>query len=527
MKNALKTEDYMAQLDQLLAKLSREIEARLASVSAPADIQQLDAYIHEVNSFYYQSFHHELVPVYRQNVQEEISRLLHVSLQEDTLKQGIAVSIKRYAQLYNQVKKLSTTLDARKDQIYQQILTLNREQDRRSIELSYALKQWHEHLQILASSSDHLSVILGDQELRSRLDRNPTHLAVLQMLDSLDLLQPLTGAGLNSLLSHLRFCSGLVLQMQKEKNSVSGRLPLIKELQTRSINMNREKWPVAMQGFYQSCLIERINSYVQPLELYMQTGQYDLYQKNVRLLSQFLEDVLVLLERGQHYSLSGNRSLLSLSFHGLQVPAEWLDKLKQDLSQTLSKLTTIEEQFAPPGEPDFDYFNEQSRQLLEAARLWMEEELPSDILNRMAPVSFHLQRVNFELQYLLRWLDFLKREAGQRSDLLTSLLTVVNTLDAFLNLLGDIRADLERLLAPRNLSRQWKDYTIRVERYPLEKGKPFPPQHLHLLEERGVEKHAAPLDENVVLLEEGDLFIIRVDDKNEVEVPYLVISRKG
>ncbi|HWP97117.1 MAG TPA: hypothetical protein VN426_09720 [Syntrophomonadaceae bacterium] len=527
MKKELKAEDYIVELDVLLARLSQEIDARLASVSAPSVIQQLDAYIHEVNSFYYESFHKKLVPLYRQNIQEDVSRLLHVSLQEDTLKQGIAANIKRYAQLYNHVKKLSNTLDASKEQTYQQMLTLNRDQDRRSIELSYSLKQWHEHLQILAASIDQLSAILSDQELRSRLGRNPNHLAILQMLDSLDLGQPLTGAGLNSLLSHLRFCSSLVLQMQKEKNSVSGSLPLVREIQARSIEVGREKWPVALQSFYQSCLIERINSYIQPLELYMQTGQHDLYQKNVRLLSQFLEDVLVILERGQHYALAGYKMLFSLSFHGLQVPVEWLNRLEQDLRQTLSKLTTMEEQFSPPGEPDFDYFSEQSRLLLEETHQWMEKSLLSEVLHRMTPVHSDLQQVNFELQYLLRWLDFLKQEAGQRSQLLTALLTVVNTLDAFLNLLGNIRADLERLLAPRNLGRLWKDYIIRVERFPLEKGKPFPPQYLYLLEKHGVEKHAAPLDENMVLLEEGDLFIIRVDDQNEVEVPYLVVSTKG
>ncbi|MDD3272177.1 MAG: hypothetical protein PHR04_08800, partial [Syntrophomonadaceae bacterium] len=115
------------------------------------------------------------------------------------------------------------------------------------------------------------------------------------------------------------------------------------------------------------------------------------------------------------------------------------------------------------------------------------------------------------------------------NEVLKHLLTIVNMLDNYLNLLANIRADLERILAPRNISRAWKEVNVKVDRVPLQKGQVFPLDYLYLLDKHLVETRLCQdgQEDNLILHEEGDLFIIRVDELLEEEMPYLVIAQKG
>ena len=103
-------------------------------------------------------------------------------------------------------------------------------------------------------------------------------------------------------------------------------------------------------------------------------------------------------------------------------------------------------------------------------------------------------------------------------------LEVVNLLDTYLNLLFNIRSDLERLLAPRNISRAWKDIYIMIDRIPMEKGKVFPNDYLSLLQDHQFRKNISEAQKNTILHEEGDLFIIRVENQTILEVPNLILA---
>jgi len=99
--------------------------------------------------------------------------------------------------------------------------------------------------------------------------------------------------------------------------------------------------------------------------------------------------------------------------------------------------------------------------------------------------------------------------------------------DAHFELMENIRSDLQRLLAPRNISRTWKDIRIRIDHIPLHKGKLFPVNYQYLLDKYAVETRITKQDNNLILHEEGDIFIIKVEDKTEEEIPYIIISQRG
>jgi len=68
---------------------------------------------------------------------------------------------------------------------------------------------------------------------------------------------------------------------------------------------------------------------------------------------------------------------------------------------------------------------------------------------------------------------------------------------------------------------------IRVERIAMEKGKPFPTDYLYLLDKYQVETRITEDKTNTILHEEGDIFIIKVDDLLEEDLPYLVVSQRA
>lgn len=510
---------YTAQLEALLNRLHQDIDREFNSLTDVKDVRQLDEYILQLNSFYYGSFHEKIFPLYRQLIQEDMQSQLNLALQEDTLRQGIIGNIKRYTQLYNQVKRLTASLNQGKEKSYQLILANERREDRNSIDLYTALRFWRERLQAAAEQVQKLEEVLMDRNLCQALGKLP----VVHFLERVDLAQPEQGACYTDILSCLSYCRDLLRQMQKEDNPYVKSSGILKELE--DIIVARRRVPESFAR-YRQYLVDLLGSILPNLSLYLKLGESELYKNALRRLLQQLDDNIFLLERSQHLLIGGYREVLMQACRGPSDLSPATSQLQQDLNLILDKLNTLEREFSLPGESDFQNFSQQARERLEEAGHLFSQTGPCENA-ALEPMLFtSLRHLDLERQYLLRTIEMMREDSRRRNELQEVLLHVVNSLDACTNFLGNIRADLERLLAPRNLSRLWKDLDVRVERIPLEAGKPFPPRFLHLLDKNKLDQLPAGSEDIIVVYEEGDLFIIRVGNEQDEEVPYVNIARK-
>ena len=209
--------------------------------------------------------------------------------------------------------------------------------------------------------------------------------------------------------------------------------------------------------------------------------------------------------------------------------ATGINKLHDDNSKIVKAITSIASELSEAGEPDFDYFGTKIQEILQPAMSLLKNAVETEGIDFFPELLGGLQHGELQLALLIARIDLLNQKQEHHNEVLEHLSTIVNMLDNYLDLLSNIRGDLERILAPRNISRAWKEVNIRVDRVPLQKGQVFPQDYLYLLDKHLVETHLYQngQEDNLILHEEGDIFIIRVDELLEEEVPYLVIAQKG
>ena len=94
------TDKYQVELEQFLQRLRAEIDILPSLPTGNNDGLEIDEYICQLNTFYYQSFDHHFMPVYLQQVQQSVNEALKLSRTQTMVKKDIMAIIKRYAGLF-------------------------------------------------------------------------------------------------------------------------------------------------------------------------------------------------------------------------------------------------------------------------------------------------------------------------------------------------------------------------------------------------------------------------------------------
>lgn len=525
MKRDAQPELYTEQLEALIDRLHQDIVRELGPLSEVKDVRQLDNYILQLNSFYFSSFQENIFPLYRQLIYNDIQSQLNLSMQEETLCQGILGNIKRYAQLYNQVKKLNATLNQGKEKSYQLILANDRWQDHNSIELYTSIRLWREHVQAASDKARQLEEVTRDREFCQALNKTLGSWPVVHFLEQVDLTLPEQSACYTDFLVYLNYCRSLLRQIQKEEKPFIRSSGVFQELEEKTAEFGRRRVPASFLN-YRQYLIDMMEGILPNLPLYIKLGELQFYKNALRRLLQQFDDNIILLERSQTFLLNGCREALLQVCQGALETSFDVRQIQSELYHILDSINALEKAFSLPGESDFRNFSQQARERLVEAGNLLGKFRPGQSTTRSESLVAGFYHLDLERHYLLRAIEMMSEDSRRRNELQKVLLQVVNNLDAFINLLSNIRADLERLLAPRNLSRLWKDLDVRVERIPLEIGKLFPGRFLHLLDKKKLDQLPPGSEDIIVTFEEGDLFIIRVGNEQDEEVPYVSIARK-
>lgn len=515
---------FTAQLEQVLLALRQEIEQSLPSPPLQQGVsEELDNYIFELNSFYYRSFSQRLFPLYRSSVQEEVSRLLKLSRQETMVKMDIMANIKRYAKLYNQVKSILSICKASREDAGQALLVISREQDHRTVELLYILKQVENEFVNLEILISRIHKWLEDGELMFLVQTHPAAIPALQMASALDRNDPLQADAINHLLVYLAYPAKALSRIQPRQDSkqIGG---IIEEIRKRAPVFSPIPETETLVNFYEVQVKTRISLYLDAIQLSLANEQPELLNRTIIDFENFLSGLIKLIEKAFPYTpaLSGTAGLNNML-------VDSVTRLHDDSSNIVKAITSITSELSGAGEPDFAYFSTKIQEILPPTRSLLKNAVAAKEFTCFPELLAGLVRGELQLSLLVARIDLLNQEQEHHNEVLKHLLTIVNMLDNYLNLLANIRGDLERILAPRNISRAWKEVNIKVDRIPLQKEQVFPLDYLYLLDKHLVETHLCQdgQEDNLILHEEGDLFIIRVDELLEEEMPYLIIAQKG
>ncbi|NLO21072.1 MAG: hypothetical protein GX119_03640 [Syntrophomonadaceae bacterium] len=522
MNKNLTAENYSRSMEQFLLLLRGEVDSLSRQYQSDTlSLEDLDHYLLAVNSFYYRSFQEKFWPGYQKEISEQVNDLLNLKLQESQLSKYIAAVIKRHAHLFNQVKALSNELRGLKQEISDHILSLQDEIDRQVLELIYSLKELGNRLRELDSFMQELNELL--KELQSWPSSQYSQFMVMAAR-SLD----------NS--KDMNY-SNRYYQMLKQQQQIRGLLD--KSQQDDSLLLERiqrlrkqllDCFPTdggPLDRFYQVQVQSRALHFTELIILHIQlensTRVQELLQEFADFFAAWVKMLDLLLTHGRNPALIQLPELYELN---LSQPG-YMEELYYDLASAFASMDSLEQEIDKSPQADFNYLSQQLQNLLQlSAPLYLAMAQESSC-HQMDQLTGRLQGINGSWEVLDSRMRIIAEEYGHSAELIKYDEKLISFLDGQLELLDNIQHDLERLLAPRNLTRIWKDFDIRVTHIPLTPGEVLPPPYLYLLDKYHILARITEEADNTILEAQGDIFLIRVEDESCEEIPYFIVGQKG
>ncbi|MGR6835503.1 hypothetical protein [Syntrophomonas erecta] len=518
-------EFFTSQLERLLNNFSNEVRKQ-TTVKSLSSLEDLDRYLYQVNYFYYQSFHDKLFPAYRQTIQAEVSRLFKLSHDEKALQKDVMANLKRYSRLYNLIKTINTYLINFQEQLHQQVLYITQESNHSNLEILYATKGMLNDTSKLEQITVSLINLLDTEEI-NRLQHNLIWFSLPDILGSLDLSEPREREELHRLLVYLRQSHNLAQDLSilsGPPGIFQGYLTTL--IQTSQATEKKLTIPVIKRIFDQQ-INPFITFYIEMMQFYFGQARTESWKKAAAQLAHQFSYGIILLEIGLNMVNQWEVNLLPFITTITRLSKKKLAQVKEAATTLNDQLKETTAGISAATTPDFPYFMQKIRNTLSSSSPVFQAANRDQVIQKIGPLSSLLHQISLEITYLEFRLDLWHERNDWCCQLMDRCLELNDLVSSYVNLLANIKADLERLLAPRNISRTWKDMDVRVDRVPLERGKIFPLDYRYLTSQPVVETRVCTSKAYTILDEEGDLFIIKVGPEVEEELPRVTIAIQG
>ncbi|NLB88416.1 MAG: hypothetical protein GX790_04200 [Syntrophomonadaceae bacterium] len=524
------TAKYLHLLEEMLGKVKENLILNTTGYFNAHNVtfDNLDEYIKELNSYYYRSFHEHFFPAYRKTIVTDLEELLQIKKDQDMIIQDLLANLKRYAKLYNQIKVVNKLLKETREIFNSSLYAIYREKEYQNTELLYSLRNLHNALNALQVIANTLTTMYDDKNLVNAVKLYPN---MPRVLVNTSKLAPYELDSIKRLTFKLQVILKLVQQLEATNISKKIVQDVVADF-TAEINAihSNKIWPSLPKSFVNDFDF-KAKTFTELITSYNELNKLDKIRTTAKDYENMLYNFLIVLDQGLDFldknnskygaDLLGNTFAISdLSYNSLSI-------LNQKVSELIGTLDRIQDNIINTGEPDFSYLAKTIEDLLENYRSRFQKLIEQEDLMQVTPLAKQLNIVNLEFTILDRHLHLLKDKRNFAKALEEKYLDVINILDSYLSFISNTRGDLERLLAPRNLSRAWKGFNVKVERIPTEVGKKLPAGYEHILTETSIERKISHLDTDTILHEEGDIFIITIDDKTLYEIPPLILAQKG
>jgi hypothetical protein len=400
------------------------------------------------------------------------------------------------------------------------------EKEQLTTELLYAIKQLQDGLEQLQKTVKPLIEILANRDYLTGVAFSPVNMRAIQMLAVLDYNNMQALKNWNGFLLNLELLKNLLNKLAHldDRSAIRANVNQI----SANINNSGNKLLPQVQDYYANYLQPILFKQIELINLHIDKGNITRIRELALELTKFLSYLLQVCKQSYDYLSKVNPNLL-INLISMHTPLDYnlIINLEKHTADTLSVINNIFNELVPASNPDFKYFSNRARLIIEQSYSFYYKLTNNQNIKNCGMLFSALNRIAADFLLLEGRTELLLNKNDHAGKISSESLTLVNILDSYLNLLANTRADLERLLAPRNLNRIWKDINIRIDRLPLEKGQLIPDDYRYILDKFAVETHIAEDLDMVILHEEGDIFIIRVDEIIEEEVPYMIISMKG
>lgn len=510
---------YMKNLTAFLAQIERELQSQQQGWQcARLDQDELEALILDLNRYYYQSFHDRFMPLYRAEAEADMKKLYQLARDENALKEDIFKNLKRSAQIYNIAKNGLHMLEHQLELIDGLRLDAVRSQEKLLLELAYALKETQTAVAHSVAALRSQQSLGNDRELARHLDVYPFQPALGALWMIWDQDSSHFGRDFRRLQINLEL---MLKQLDRisapdEKAAELWEVELVELYKTEN-NLSHKKFTPALAEWYKQQIRPQLMLWAELLEAYIRQRNRKRIQLTARKFSDWLQGLLYFLARTSAHADEPEAFLLEMC-PALPAEASRLKELIRLLTAANKHLQNLIKEYDEAAHPDLSIFIDaaakmQSETWPELKALCKTERADYGLLNNM------LAHVHDRFSWLEIQLDYLSLRSEHLHKMRQQYEQAASALTAYRDLLADMKSQLAKSFAPRNLNRQYKDLDLRVEHVPVTCGEPFPADYYYLLQ-----RDDLPMQDIIVKAEEGDIFLFRLDELKDELVPRILLE---
>jgi len=502
------------------AEIASQAETVIGNTSSEKD---WDLYLEAINSFYYKSFNEHFFPQYKKQIKDIITSLYDIKLTEQNLKKCIADNLVHYAGFYNQVKLLEASLESLRHFLRQSRTNWQNQWDRLNLETKYDIEQvvnnftgLQTHAQILLQASE-------ETELVEIIRFNPEYKIILEILVSLDFSSPELIDKLKRLQVCIHDAKNMLNQLYINYNQ-----DILDKIVTNINDLTGNRHTPELAMLYNYILIYRVLPRIEMLQIIDKDSNRLQIRRAISEVTQHLEKCQVLLDKSLKLMYANKTDILRNVFTVYQHKTNDLENLNSMLSSATQLLTDIAYQADQTQNkiPNFLAFYEQVYAAI--TPLYNELKVKCKTTKYLSPMYDPLKnsydRISFELEYFFNRLDALYDHHKRVEIILNQLDTADKDLVGYLQQLYEVKIEVEKFLAPRNLERTWKDLAVKIEKFPLDK-KGIPDKYASWAKD--YYSHRSDKNgQDITIKEPGSIFVIKVDDEIREEIPHLPPNRR-
>ncbi|CFY01390.1 Uncharacterized [Syntrophomonas zehnderi OL-4] len=520
---------YYNELYSLLNLIKEEIQSQSHKYEVSGlEPDALEAYLLDINTYYYQSFHDRIFPLYKSQLENEIKALYRIGREEARLKEDIILNLKRVAIIYNRIKSGSKLLKSNRESINELLLASKRGRDQRTVELLYALKDLQLNLLGFANLLDGCLHHLNDRQLLNSLNEYPFQAAWHSLLRIWEPDNNRFVRDYKRFLINLELIIRLLVNLQQNDDPcLAANSNILKELEKLQAGLANKKTSTGLMNWYKQHLHNQLNLYFKLLNVYAEKNDRKNTLQTCKMCENWLQSLLYILEKSIPDSGNCKQVIFDLP-ELIEVQAEPAIKQLRDLSShTAQSLQDLIKNLSESAQPSFENFYTSASLTLAKAQPGFKEVLESGHIPPGTFLAAELIRLYKQLSLFEEQLDFLQAKEEHAVRLKQQYEIMLENMDSYLQLLQDIKNELARTLAPRNIKRNFKDMDVRVEHIPINQGELFPARYIHLLDSSKIMGNESLEQDYIISEEDGDIFIFKLDELYEELIPHLLVTRKG
>lgn len=519
---------YYNEIYSLLNVIREEIQVQSRLVAEDKiEFDVLDTYLLDLNTYYYQSFHDRFFPLYKSQLESEIMSLYRISRDEASLKEDILRNLKRMAIIYNRIKAGTDLLKMNRASVQEMLQNSDRGREQRIIELLYIIKELEQSFTSFLNLLNSYQDCLSDQKLLKSLGEYPFQSAWHNLLISWKPDNKKLIKDFKRFLINIHMLNKLLFNLQQSEDPcLEARNTTIDELEKLDIGLAGKKFSTPLTVWYKQNIQVQFNLHLNLLRLYADKSDRKGLLQAAHSCERWLEALLYWLDKFVFAPENLNAILLDLTVLSSDNQAEI--KQLHDLSgQTVKSLRDLSHNLSNSSQPGFGNFYASVINIINGIQPKLKIIMEQSQFPRGTTLKTELNCLLIELSLLEDKLDLLQAKEDQVFKLKQQYEIMLQNMDSYLELLEEVKNELAKSLAPRNINRSFKDMDVRVEHIPLKPGEIFPSRYLYLLDQSRFSGERLSEQDYVVEKEDGDIFIFRLGDLYEELVPNMLISARG